>query len=190
MNNKKLVALLSLAATLGLPIAGHAAEFNAVQTDKSSLVFAFKQMNVGMEGRFKKFAVQLNFDPAKAASAKVSLDVDLASIDTGSSEGDDEVAGKQWFNTKAFPVAHFASSSVKPLGDNRYEVVGQLTIKGRTQPVTAPTTVTIQGNNATFDGAFVLKRADFAIGEGPWADFGTVANEIQIKFHVLATSGK
>ena len=174
----------------GLPVAGHAAEFSAVQADKSTLIFGFKQMNVGMEGRFKKFTTQLKFDPAKVASAKVVLDVDLASIDTGSSEVDDEVAGKLWFSTKVFPTAHFASGSVKALEGNRYEVAGQLTIKGRTQLVTAPTIVTIQGNSATFDGAFVLKRADFAIGEGPWADFGTVANEIQIKFHVLATSGK
>jgi polyisoprenoid-binding protein YceI len=190
MKTRNLIAVVSLAAALGLPVASHAAEFSVVKADKSTLAFGFKQMNVAMEGRFKKFTTQLNFDPAKTASAKVVLDVDLASIDTGSSEGDDEVAGKQWFNTKAFPAAHFVSSSVKPVDGNRYEVAGQLTIKGRTQLVTAPTTVTIQGNNATFDGAFVLKRADFAIGEGPWADFGTVANEIQIKFHVLASSGK
>ena len=94
MNSKNRIALLSLAAVCGLPIVGHAAEFNSVQADKSSLVFGFKQMNVGMEGRFKKFAAQMSFDPAKVASAKVSLDVDLASIDTGSAEGDDEVAGK------------------------------------------------------------------------------------------------
>ena len=186
MNNKNLLALLSLTAALGLPVPGRAAEFNAVQADKSSLVFAFKQMNVGMEGRFKKFAAQINFDPAKATSAKVSLDVDLASIDTGSAEGDDEVAGKLWFNTKAFPTAHFASSSVKSLGGNRYEVAGQLTIKGRSQMVTAPTAVTIQGNGAAFDGAFVIRRADFAIGEGPWADLSTVANEVLINFNVVA----
>lgn len=190
MKKNTLIAVLSISAALGLPIAAHAVEFTTVQTDKSSLVFGFKQMNVAMEGRFKKFAVQMKFDPAKAASAKVSLDVDLASIDTGSTEGDDEVAGKQWFNTKAFPVAHFSSSSVKALGGNRYEVAGQLSIKGRTQLVSAPTTVSIQGNAATFDGAFVIKRADFAIGEGPWADFGTVANEIQIKFHVVASGAK
>ena len=46
----------------------------------------------------------------------------------------------------------------------------------------------VQGSLAQglVDGAFVLKRADFAIGEGSWSDFGTVANEIQIKFHFLA----
>ena len=190
MKTTKPFAALALAAALGLPIPGQAAEFRSVQADKSSLAFGYKQMGVGMEGRFKKFAVQLSFDPAKPTSAKASLDVDIASIDTGSAEANDEVAGKQWFNAKAFPTVHFASSSVRAVGGNRYEVAGQLTIKGRTQTVMAPTTVTVQGDNASFDGSFILKRADFAIGEGPWADFGTVANEIQIKFHVLAASGK
>jgi polyisoprenoid-binding protein YceI len=179
-----------LAAALALPTLVHASEFTTVQTDKSTLDFGYRQMNVAMDGHFKKFAAQLNFDPAKAANAKVTLDVDLASIDTGSAEGDDAVAGKQWFNTKTFPIAHFASSGVKALSGNRYEVTGQLSIKGRTQTVSAPTTVTVNGNTATFDGAFVIKRADFAIGEGVWADFGTVANEVQIKFHVVANAAK
>lgn len=182
------ILLATLAGTV--PLATQAVEYNQVQADKSAAVFGYKQMGVAMDGKFRKFATQLSFDPGKPASARASIDVELASIDTGSSDADQEVAGKQWFNTKAFPVAHFASSSVKPLGGNRYEVAGQLTIKGRTQSVIAPTTVTIQGSNAIFDGAFVLKRADFAIGEGPWADFGTVANEISIKFHILAAAGK
>lgn len=49
--------------------------------------------------------------------------------------------------------------------------------------MSAPFTFNPQG---LVDGAFVLKRADYAIGEGSWSDFGTVANEIQIKFHFLA----
>ena len=175
-----------LALSLSLPTLVHAAEFGSVQSDKSTLTFAFKQMNVGMNGKFGKFDAKLAFDPAKPESAKASLDVDLASIDTGT----DEVAGKLWFNTKAFPTARFVASSVKPLGGNRYDISGDLSIKGRTQKVSAPTTVTVQGNTATFDGAFVIKRADFAIGEGTWADFSTVANEVEVKFHLLATASK
>jgi len=190
MNNNRLFGILTVAAALGLSGLAHAVEYKTVLTDKSAINFTFKQMNVGMDGHFKKFSTQLNFDPANVAAAKVALDVELASIDTGSSEGDDEVVGKPWFNTKAFPTAKFVSSSVKSLGGNRYEVAGQLTIKGKTQPVAAPTTVTIQGDQAAFDGSFVIKRADFAIGEGQWADFGVVANEIQVKFHVLASGGK
>lgn len=190
MNNARFFGILTLAAALGLPGLAQAVEFKTVLADKSAINFNFKQMNVGMDGHFKKFSTQLSFDPDNIAKARVSLDVDLASIDTGSSDGNTEVAGKPWFNTQAFPTAQFVSSSVKPLGGNRYEVAGQLTIKGKSQPVVAPTTVTVQGGQATFDGSFVIKRADFAIGEGQWADFSVVANEIQVKFKVLASGGK
>ena len=61
-----------------------------------------------------------------------------------------------------------------------------MTIKGRTQEVSAPAIFRTEGNSAAFDGSFVLKRADFGIGEGIWADFGTVANEVPIKFHLVA----
>ena len=167
-----------------------AAEFNHVETAKSSINFSYKQMGVTMAGRFKKFTANLKFDPSKATSASVVLEVDLGSIDTGSAEGNSEVAGKLWFNTKAFPTANFTSSSIKPLGGDKYEAVGKLTIKGRTQEVVAPTTVTIKGGTAEFDGAFTIKRADIAVGEGVWADFSTVANDIPVKFHIVATGGK
>lgn len=185
----KNIALVALAVLAFAPLA-QAAEFNAVQADKSTLSFVYKQMDVPVEGRFKKFAARIDFDPAKPAAAKAALDVDLASIDTGSAEGDDEVAGKEWFDTKAHPQAQFVSSGVKALGGNRYEVSGTMSIKGRTHEVTAPFTFSPQGKAGLFEGAFVLKRADYAIGEGEWADFGTVANEIQIKFRFLASAGK
>ena len=176
-------------ALLGLPAS--AAEFNAIDAAKSGIAFTYRQMGVALEGRFRKFSVQLELRPGQSLRpARRPSTSTSASIDTGSPEGDEEVAGKQWFNMKAFPVARFVSTSVRPLGGNRYEVLGKLTIKGRTQEVGAPFTFAMQGNTGTFDGAFTLKRADFAIGEGPWADFGTVANEIQIRFHVLATAGK
>jgi len=185
---KRMISALLL--TTVLPLTAQAVEYTQVQTTKSSINFAYKQMGVGMDGKFARFAAQLNFDPAKPTAAKATLDLELASIDTGSDEADQEVAGKQWFNTKAFPTAHFVSGSVKALGGNRYEITGKLTIKGRTQDIVAPVSFTAQGNQAVFAGSFAFKRADFAIGEGPWAAFDTVANEIQVKFQILATPGK
>ena len=166
----------------------HAIEFNQLQLNKSSLSFVSKQMNVPVEGQFSSFRSKLSFDPAKPAAAKAELEIDLASIDAGSKDADDEVASKDWFNTKAFPVAKFVSTSVKPLGGNRFEVAGKMTLKGRTQDLSAPVSVTRQGNSATFEGSLVLKRADYGIGDGIWADFGTVANEVQIKFRLVASA--
>lgn len=179
---------LLLASTVALSAASaHAIEYNAVQVNKSSIQFAYKQMGVSVDGHFKKFGGQLNFDPAKPTAAKASFDIDLGSIDVGAPEGNQEVADKLWFNTPAFPTARFVSGTVKALGGNRYEVAGKLTIKGKTQDVVVPATFTPQGNTGVFDGGFTLKRDDFAIGEGSWAKFDIVANEVQVKFRLSAT---
>jgi len=179
----KTVALLAL-----LSGAAHAAEFNTLRPEQSRMAFVYKQMNVPVEGSFKRFNGQLSFDPAKPTLAKAALEIDIASIDVGSAEGNDEVSGKLWFNTKQFPTARFVASSIKPLGNNRFEVAGKMSIKGRTLDASTPATFRQEGTNAVFEGSFVLKRADYGIGEGLWADFGTVANEVQIKFRLVATS--
>jgi polyisoprenoid-binding protein YceI len=174
-------------AVAALVPAAQAVEFTQVQAEKSAVTFVYKQMGVAVDGKFKKFSSQLNFDPAKPTAAKASFDVDLGSVDTGAPEGDQEVAGKPWFNTKAFPTARFVSGSVKALGGNKYEVAGQLSIKGKTQDVVVPATFTTQGNTGVFDGSFTIRRADFAIGEGAWAKFDIVANDVVIKFRITAS---
>jgi polyisoprenoid-binding protein YceI len=174
------------AALLATAFSANAVEYSQVQADKSAINFAYQQMGVKMDGKFRKFGAQLSFDPARPAAAKASFDVDLASIDAGSDDADQEVAGKQWFNTKAFPVAHFVSSSVKALGGNRYEVAGKLTIKGQTHDVVVPASFTAHGNSGVFDGSFTIRRGDFAIGEGSWAKFDVVANDIAISFRITA----
>ena len=185
---KRFVALTAALSTLLAAVSAQAADYTQVQTDRSAINFTYQQMGVKMDGHFKKFAAQLNFDPAKPAAAKAVFEVDLASIDAGSSEADQEVAGKSWFNTKAFPTARFVSSTVKPLGGNKYEVGGQLTIKGKTQDVVVPATFTAQGKSGVFDGSFMIRRGDFSIGEGSWAKFDIVANDIQVKFRITASS--
>lgn len=181
--NRLSIAALTLLATSSL---AHATEYGTLLADKSTLTFTSKQMGVPVAGSFRKFATTLTFDPAKPANANARLELDLSSIDAGSPDANNEVVGKPWFNLKAFPTATFVSSSLKPLGGDRYELAGKLTIKGKTQDISAPLTFRKDGNNGVFDGSFTLKRLDFAIGDGMWADVSTVANEVQIKFHLIA----
>jgi polyisoprenoid-binding protein YceI len=179
---------IAFAFVLAAAFSAHGVEYGQVQPDKSAIDFTYKQMGVAVDGKFKRFSSQLSFDPAKPTAAKATFDVELASVDTGAPEGDDEVAGKPWFNTKAFPTARFVSGTVKALGGNRYEIAGQLSIKGKTQDVVVPATFTTQGTTGVFAGAFTIRRGDFAIGEGSWAKFDIVANEVQVKFRITATA--
>lgn len=186
MNLKTIAALLTGAALINLPV--QAVEYNQVQAAKIS--FTSKQMGVPVEGGFKTASAQISFDPAKLAAAKAQVDVDMSSIDAGSKEADDEVKGKNWLAVAGNPKATFVATGVKSLGGNRYEAVGKLSIKGASREVIAPFTVTPSAGGAVFDGGFVLKRADFGIGQGVWADFETVANEIQIRFRLTAAAKK
>jgi polyisoprenoid-binding protein YceI len=180
---------LALAIT-ALALQAQAAPYQAIVPAKSSVTFSYKQMGVAVDGRFKKFAAQVNFDPAKAEAGKASFDVELASVDAGSSEADDEVVTKSWFNAAAFPKASFVAKQFKPTAPNQYEVTGSLTIKGQTREVKFPMKHTAQGKDGVLSGSFILKRGDFNIGEGMWAKFDVVANDIQVNFSLTAQPGK
>jgi polyisoprenoid-binding protein YceI len=184
---QSLGCLAGMAAILS-SVTAQATEFNRFQPEQSTITFVYKQMQVPLEGNFKHFSAQLSFDPAKPTAAKAEINIELASIDAGSAEANDEVAGALWFNTKTFPTARFVAATIKPLGNNRFDVAGKMSIKGKTLDVSTPATFRREGNTAVFEGGFVLKRADFGIGEGMWADFGAVANEVQIKFHLAASA--
>ena len=177
---------------LGLLVAqlASAVELTQLAADKSSITFVSKQMGVPENGRFKKFDAQIVIDPAKPEAGKARIDVDLASIDAGSSDADSEVKGKGWFNIAVFPKASFVSTSVKPLGGGRYEARGPLTIKGISRETAIAFLIRNEGGGAWLDGGFVLPRLQFKIGEGEWSDTSTVADEVQVKFKLFLTPKK
>ncbi|HSD61313.1 MAG TPA: YceI family protein [Burkholderiales bacterium] len=181
------LAALALLAASG---AAHAVEYATVLPDKSEIRFVSKQMNVPVEGRFRKFDAQLSFDPAKPEAGSTRITLDLAGIDAGSDDANAEVRTKGWFDIRNFPTATFVSTSVKPLGPNRYEVAGKLSIKGRSRDVTAPVSFRQDGANAVLEGSFVVKRLQFAIGEGAWSDVDTVADDVQVRFRMTAAPAK
>lgn len=187
--NLLLKSLIVLSAA-ALALQTQAAPYQSIVPVKSSVSFSYKQMGVSVEGRFKKFAAQLSLDPAKAEQGKANFEVDLASVDTGSSEADQEVVTKSWFNTAAFPKAQLVAKQIKQTAPHQYEVQGTLNIKGLARDVKFPMKHTPQGKDGLLTGSFTLKRADYAIGEGMWAKFDVVANDIQVNFSITASPGK
>ena len=73
---KKTLSLAAIGMFALLAAGAGAAEYKAVQLDKSKVTFQYKQMGVAMDGRFKKFSAEVQFDPAKPATAKAQVDID------------------------------------------------------------------------------------------------------------------
>jgi polyisoprenoid-binding protein YceI len=179
------MVLLLLAALF----AAAPARADTVDYKKSRIGFAFKQMNVPVEGQFPKFTANVTFNAATPEASKAEIEVDLGSIDTGSSEADTEAKRKPWFNVESFPKAKFVATAVKPLGPGRYQVAGTLTIKGRSRDVALPVTLKPEAGGTLFEGMFPLLRLQYGIGDGPWADTETVADEVQVRFRIFVAGG-
>jgi len=189
MKNTRMLSTLGVAllASLALPAAAQQKLLPA----QSELAFTAKQMGVPINGRFKKFDAQVNFDAAKLASSKVAFTVDMGSASIGTPEMDTELPKATWFNVSKFPQASFASSSFKALGGGKYEVNGQLSIKGQAQAVVVPLTMTQSGASTVVSGVLPIKRLAFKIGDGEWADTSMVADDVQVRFKLtLSGMGK
>jgi polyisoprenoid-binding protein YceI len=182
MNPLRLVPLAAMLLAAPLALAQQ-----AVVPAQSEIAFVSKQMGVPVEGKFRKWNAQISFDPKKPEAGKVAFTIDTGSAGFGSPETDAEVPKAEWFNAAKFPQATFQSTGLKAAGPGKFEVAGKLAIKGSTRDVVVPITVTQAGPITTATGAFTIKRLDFKIGEGEWADTSMVANDVQVKFKLAVT---
>lgn len=177
------LALASTALLAGAPAFAQ----QALVPAQSEIAFVSKQMGVPVEGKFKKFDAQVAFDPAKLATSKISFTVDTGSATLGVKETDAELPKPTWFNVSKFPQATFQSTAIKSVGAGKYEVAGKLNVKGASQDVVVPVTLTQSGATTTAAGSFAIKRLAFKIGENEWADTSMVADEVQVKFKLALT---
>ena len=173
--------------SLALAAAGPAMAQQKLVPAESSIHFVSRQMNVPVEGHFRKFDAQIAFDPAKPDAAKIALTIDTGSATLGVKETDVELPKPIWFNVAKFPQATFQSKTVKALGGGKFEVAGQLSIKGAARDVTVPVQLTQSGAKTTATGQFAIKRLAYKIGEEEWADTSMVADDVQVKFKLVLT---
>lgn len=174
---------------LGFLMAASAGAQQKLLPAQSEITFVARQMGVPLDGKFSKFDAQLAFDPKKPEAGKIAFTIDLGSASVGDAETARELKKPEWFNVVKFPAATFTSSSIKAAGPGKFEVIGNLVIKGNSKPVTIPVTLAPgAAGMSVAQGSFLMKRIDFKIGEGDWSDVSIVANDVTVKFK-LALSG-
>lgn len=178
-------AAVLVALTLGVLPCADAIEYKQVNETASTISFTYKQFSSRAYGTFGKFEGTLDFDTANPSAAHAVLTIELDSIDAGSSDANEELKKPAWFDTATYPQATFESTAVKALSNNRYLITGNLTLKKITRTVQVPVLLKSQKAIGIFDGQLTLKRSDFKIGEGEWADT-VVSDDINIRFRMVA----
>lgn len=174
------LSTLVLAAALVAP--AFAADYT--QAAGSSLTFTGKYQGEAFNGRFPGFGTAFSFDPAKLATAKLDVVIPLATATAGNPDYDSELRGGSFFNSGKFPQARYTATKFRSLGGNKYAADGVLSLRGVAKPVTLTFTWTA-GAKPVLAGTAVVKRLDFGVGSGDWADTGVIPNEIQIATKVI-----
>jgi polyisoprenoid-binding protein YceI len=89
-----------------------------------------------VRGHFNDVAVTGQINPDHPEALAIDVTVQTASIQTNHPKRDDDLRASSFLDTVNFPTITFKSTNVEALGDNRYKLTGDLTIKGVTKPVT------------------------------------------------------
>jgi polyisoprenoid-binding protein YceI len=102
----------------------------------SNVRFAVSHMVVAeTEGTFKVFDGSVEHTKADWSDAQINFTVDVNSINTDNEYRDKHLKSDDFFNAEKYPAMTFKSTSFKPLGNNQYELKGNLTIRDVTKPV-------------------------------------------------------
>ena len=159
----------------------------AIRPGESRVAFTGTQTGDPFEGHFKTFDAEITFDPGAPDRAYVRAVIDTASAITGDSQRDEALPGKDWFFVSMFPQAVFEAHGFTPLGGERYQASGTLSLKGVERPVTLPFALQIGGDTAKMTSEFSLLRSDFGVGGGAWAEGKWVGLEVNVSISLTAT---
>jgi polyisoprenoid-binding protein YceI len=184
MLHKSLTTLALCAALALITGSAHAANYVQAKGTGSTLTFSGKYQGDAFNGRFPGFATVFSFDPAKLEGARLTVVIPLISATAGNPDYESELRGSAFFDSKKFPQARYTATKFRSLGGNKYAADGTLSLRGVSKPVTL-TFTWAAGTQPTLAGTAVVKRLDFGVGGGDWADTGVIPNEIQIATKVV-----
>lgn len=122
-----------------------------------------------VRGDFKSFEGSLQIDAADPAKSSGTVSIDVASVDTSNEQRDEHLRTNDFFDAQTYPKITFQTTSIEPIDDTRFNVSGELTLRGVTKPVTiefeftGAATDPFGNQRLGFEGSTVLNRKDFGV---------------------------
>lgn len=162
--NRRAVALglglLALAAAAD-PARAEVVRLRIDQAD-SAVTFKATSRVVNADGRFHRFSGDVSVDPSDPTSARISIIVEAASIDTANTKRDNHLRSQDFFWVERHPTIVFESvRAAREAGG--VALIGRLTVRGVTREITVPVRVEVTPDRFVARGEFSLKRTDYEI---------------------------
>ncbi|MFF6776244.1 YceI family protein [Streptomyces sp. NPDC012637] len=161
----------------------------------SSIGFTVRHaMVTNVRGTFAEHEGTLQLNGSDPASSSASIDVRIASIDTGIGDRDNHLRSGDFFDADAFPLMTFRSTEAAHLGGDKYRVKGDLTIKDVTKPLAIDlefngTATDVYGNERVgFEGSAEIQRSDWGLTWNAALETGgvMVSDKVKLNFDISA----
>lgn len=168
---KKLAIAAAAVASLYAPLSQ--AELKTYQIDPMHTAVAISWDHFGFSNPMAfipNATGEVKFDSENPQKSTVNVTLPVGQIDTFVPKLTEEFRGAEYFDVAKYPTATFRSTKVTAKGDDKFEIVGDLTLKGITKPVTLEAKLNKQGEQPMlkkpaigFDATGTIKRSDFKI---------------------------
>lgn len=150
----------------------------------SEIKFTVTNFGFDVSGTFTGLQGSIVVDRADPANDNFDVSIDANTVNTDNHTRDNHLRDEGYFDVKNYPRIRLVSTRVTATNKSGvYQFTGQLTIKGKTRPVSFPFTIAPAENDGLlFTGTFSINRKDFGVG-----GTSTIGNELRVELKVLTT---
>ena len=149
---------------------------------ESTIKFNVKA-SVPISGTFDKWNATLTFTSPDVTTGVMDVEIQAASVDTGSGMKNGKLKGKDFFDVENNPVITFKSTKIVRTGHDIYEVDGDFTIRGVSNPEKLTLVVSGRGTGSgEIKGKMVFNRNDYGMNKG--IPFISIADHVEVNFHL------
>lgn len=184
---KRLLLALALSAPLQFAAAAERWDFDRAHTQ---VLFTVSHLGfTEMTGQFRDFSGELMLDQENLTNSSVTARINTSSIDMNFERLDAHLKNKDFFDVENHAEMVFTSSRVEKVADDRLTVHGELSLLGKSKPVSLDVRINKLGNHPMsgnpyggFTATGSIKRSDWGMTYG----VPNVGDEIGIRINLEA----
>jgi polyisoprenoid-binding protein YceI len=147
-----------------------------------------------VRGAFNEFEGTATLDGANPANSSAQVTISTASIDTRNAQRDGHLRSNDFLSMDEYPQITFVSTGARQVDDSTFELTGDLTIKGVTNPITIPFSFEGAAKDpfgnlrVGFEGAVTINRKDYGITWNAALETGgvLVSDKVTLEFEISA----
>jgi len=155
--------LLLLVLVAGLFAQAHSQITWKVNTNKAKITY--NETGSGAEGTFSGLEATIKFDPLKLSNSSIKARINAKSVTAKEDGQAGDIMSDEYLNVGKYPYITFESTNIEKK-DNKFELTGKLTLKGKTKEIKVPFEFVKKNKTAVFKGKMTISSKDFGLPAG------------------------